>query len=388
MEKDRIGINQFAIMYLLLIAGGKFLKLPSILASDVGHDSWVTLLFSFLWDGICLTMLLWAIKRNKDTQLDISAILNSTVSKVVAKIILTIFFTMFVVRTNILLASCYKMFALTFDVATNWIVFIIPIVALSTLTIKLGFNSVARASQLLFGIIFICVAALVLSPVAQIEFGGLLPIGEAGWGKIVSTSFTRSFWFSDYVFIYMVFDNVKVKKHVFSPVLTAFGVGAALTVAMNAIFVALYGDLAPQFDLAMSKIGVHFVANSSNGRWDWLTLSIWMISVFIKIVVFFFCSYKCLEKIFEFTPTKINPWAIVVITLLLMLPIFVSTEVALSTVVQYGIIPFAIVQYALPIAMPFLTKAAQTKLRLNGTQNEQAPQPKKRIRKAKEGASV
>ncbi len=384
MSKDRISINQYALMYLLLIAGGKFLNLPSILAADVGHDSWLTIAFSFVWDAVCLVFLLWAIKINKDSQLDLSAILNKTVGKVVSKIVLVIFFVMFVVRTNILLAACYKMFAVTFDVSTNWIVFVLPVVALSVLTLKLGFNSVARASQLLFGIIFICVVSLLFSPIAQVEFGSLLPIGEAGWGKIFSTSFLRSFWFTDYVFIYLLLDNVKVKNKVFSPVLTAFAVGAVLTVAMNALFVALYGSLASQFDLAMSKIGVHFVSNSSNGRWDWLTLSVWLISVFIKIVVFFYCAYKCLEKIFEFKSDKINFWAVGAITLLYMLPMFISTEIALNTVVQYGLLVFALVQYALPIAMPFLTKAAQIK-----TAAEKGEQPQKAaVDKVKEKVGV
>ena len=388
MEKDRISINQFALMYLLLIAGGKFLKLPSILAADVGHDSWLTLVFSFLWDGICLTFLLWAIRINKDSQLDISKILNNTVSKVVAKIILVIFFVMFIVRNEILLASCYKMFAVTFDVSTNWIIYVIPVVALSLLALKLGFNSVARASQLLFGIIFICVVVLLISPISQVDFGNLLPIAEAGIGKIMSTSITRSFWFTDYIFVYLLLDNVKVKKHVFSPVLTAFAIGAVLTIAMNAIFVALYGDLAPEFDLAMSKIGVHFVSNASNGRWDWLTLSIWLISVFIKIVVFFICAYKCLEKIFEFNATKINVWAVLAITLLFMLPMFIPTEIVLSTVVLYGLIPFVIIQYALPLAMPFLTKAAQAKLNLRDTLGESLQKAKRVGRKVKEEAGV
>lgn len=47
MEKNQVGINQLALMYLLSIAGGKFLNLPSILAKDVGHDSWLTLLLGF-----------------------------------------------------------------------------------------------------------------------------------------------------------------------------------------------------------------------------------------------------------------------------------------------------------------------------------------------------
>lgn len=388
MDKDKISINQFALMYLMLIAGGKFLTLPSILAKDVGHDSWLSIAFAFLWDAVCLTFLLWAIKINKDSQLDISAILNSTVSKVVAKLILAIFFVMFIVRNNILLASCYKMFAVTFDVSTNWIVYVLPIVALSVLTLKLGFNSVARASQLLFGIIFLSVVVLVISPVSQVDFGSLMPVGEAGWGKILSTSITRSFWFTDYVFVYLLLDNVKIKKHVFSPVLTAFLIGALLTVAMNAIFVAIYGSLSSQFDLAMSKIGVYFVSNSSNGRWDWLTLSVWIISVFIKIVVFFYSAYKCLEKIFEFNKDKINIWAVGAITLLFMLPILISTDVALNTIVQYGMIPFVIIQYALPIAMPFLTKAAQIKLSAGETNDSDLKRLKTFGRKAKEDVGV
>lgn len=388
MEKDRLSINQFALMYLLLIAGGKFLKLPSMLAADVGHDSWLTLVFSFLWDGICLVFLLWALKINKDSQLDLSKILNNTVSKVVAKIILAVFFVIFIVRNDILLASCYKMFAVTFDVSTNWIVYVIPVIALSVLALKLGFNAVARASQLLFGIIFICVAVLIISPVSQVDFGNLLPVAEAGLGKIMKSSLMRSFWFTDYIFIYLLMDNVKIKKHVFAPVLTAFGIGAVLTIAMNAIFVALYGDLASEFDLAMSKIGVHFVSNASNGRWDWLTLSIWLISVFIKIVVFFICAYKCLEKIFEFNATKINVWAVSAITLLSMLPVFLPTEIVLNTVVLYGLIPFVVIQYALPIAMPFLIKAAQAKLNMSEGVGEMLKKAGKLKNKIKEEAGV
>lgn len=387
MTKDRISISQLSLLYLLLIAGGKFLKLPSILAQDVGHDSWLTIAFSFLWDAVCLVFLLWAIKINRESKLDISAVLNNTITKVGAKIVLAIFFVIFIVRTNILLASCYKMFAVTFDVSTNWVVFVLPIVALSVLALKLGFNSIARASQLLFGVIFLCVVVLVIPPVTRADMGSLLPVGEAGWGKILSTSVMRSFWFTDYVFVYLVFDNVKIKKRVFSPVMTAFVIGAVLTVLMNAIFVSLYGSLAGSFDLAMSKIGIHFVSSSANGRWDWLTLSIWLISVFFKIVVFFFCAYKCAEKIFEFNSDKINVWAVIVITLLLMLPIFLPTEIALTTVVQYGLIPFAVVQYALPIAMPFLTKAAQVKLG-KAESLQTGGDVKSKLNKIKENAGV
>ena len=363
MEKNKVGINQLALMYLLAIAGGKFLNLPSILAKDVGHDSWLTLAFGFVFDAVCLTFLLWAVKLNQKNSLDIQEILNKTVSKVVSKIILALFLVIFIIRANILMASCYKLFAVTFDVSTNWIVYALPIVAIGFLSVQLGFNSIARTCQLLFGIIFIAVFVLILSPITQVEFASLLPIGGAGFGKIVGTFFKRSFWFSDYLFIYFVFDSIKVKNNkVFLPVLSAFAIGSLLTIAMNAIFVSLYGSMAQDIDLALSKIGVYFVSNSSNGRWDWITLSVWLISVFLKIIVFIYCAYKCLEKLFEFNSSKLNIYAVIFITLTLMLPMFVSTDVVLSTIVAWGMIPFMIAQYLLPIAMPFLTKIANIKM--------------------------
>lgn len=361
MDKNRVNIDQLALLYLLLIAGGKFLSLPSILAGDVGHDSWLAMCFSFLWDGICLVFLLWAIKLNSKANMDISAILDKSVSKVVSKLILAIFFVIFVLRTNILLTSCYHMFSITFDVSTNWLVYLLPVVVVSFFAVYNGFNAVARAGQLLFGLILISVIALLVSPLMEVKFSSLLPIGEAGWGKILETSYMRSFWFTDFIFMYFVMDGIKVKKHVFSPVLIAFGIGVVLTVLLNAIFVALFGYLAPNFDMAMSKIGIFSAASTSNGRWDWLTLSIWLISVFIKIIVFIFCAYKCVEKIVDKNFSNVNWIAATFVTLTLMLPMFVSTNTLLNTVIKWGLIPFTVVQYLLPLLMPLFTKVALNK---------------------------
>ena len=249
MDKNRVKMDQLALLYLLLITGGKFLSLPSILAGDVGHDSWLAMIFSFLWDGICLCFLLWAIKLNSKANMDISAILDKSVSKVVSKILLVIFFVIFMLRTMILMTSCYEMFSITFDVSTNWIVYVIPVAIVSFFAIQKGFNAIARTSQLLFGVILLSVIALLVSPLMEVEFTQLLPVGEAGWGKILQTSYMRSFWFSDYMFIYFVLDGVKVKKRVFTPVMVCFGIGVALTVLLNAVFVSLFGSYAPQFDM-------------------------------------------------------------------------------------------------------------------------------------------
>ncbi len=366
MDKNRVSVDQLALLYLLIVMGGKFLTLPSLLAGDVGHDSWLAVTFGFVWDGICLCFLLWAIKLNNASRLDISSILDKSLSKPVSKLLLAIFFVIFVLRTNILLSSCYKMFSVTFDVSTNWIVYVLPVAALAFFATVKGFNAVARTGQLLFALILIAVVALFISPLREAEFGALLPVGEAGWGKILLTSYTRSFWFSDYIFIYFVLDGIKIKKRVFAPMLISFGVGALLSILLNAVFVSLFGYLAPQFDMAMSKIGVFSAASTTNGRWDWLTLSIWLVSVFIKVVIFIFCAYKCIEKFVGKRFVKFNWIAASVVLLTLSLPMFVSTDALLDTVVKWGVIPFTLVQYVLPLLMPLLTKVAQRKTEVSG----------------------
>ncbi len=364
MNRDKVTVGQFSLLLLLVISGSKFLSLPSILAEEVGHDSWLVLCVAFLLDGICLAFLSWTLKLNKHSHLSLDKILCSTLSPIVEKLVFAIFFLLFVTRSMMLLNSCYKMFAVTFDVSTNWIMFVVPIVAVSFFAISRGFNSISRMGQLMCVLIVLCIVALLSFTVRQTDFGGILPIAEAGWVNIVKTAFLRSFWFSDYVFVYFVMENIQVKKRVFTPIFTSFAVGVVLTVAMNVIFVALFGSLAPEIKLAMSKISVFSVAETTNGRWDWLTLSVWIMSVLIKIVIFVYCAYKCGEKLLGCHFTKPNVWTILVITLLLMLPLFVSVESMVQNFMLYLLAPFTLVQYFLPISLPFLTKIAQRKLKV------------------------
>lgn len=370
MVKNKVNVTQISLLLLLVITGGKFLSLPSILAKDVGHDSWLVIAVAFFWDLIGLCFLLWSIKLNK-SKLSLNDILDKTISKVGTKIVLVLFFVMFMCRTLVLLDSCYNTFAVTFDVNTNWILFMLPIVLVAGFAIHFGFNSVARMSQLLFALIFLSIVAILVYPTTQANFSSLLPLGEVGAGKIFGTAFMRSFWFSDYVFIYFLLEDLKPQKHVFLPVLTSFAVGVALTVLLNAVFVALFGSYAQFGNLAMSKIGMFSVSESTDGRWDWITLSVWLISVIIKMVIFIFCAYKCVEKLFGLHFIKINLPVMGVITLILIIPMFVPTITMVETFVHWCVIPFALVQYLLPLLMPLFTRLAHKQPKLEVV-NEQS----------------
>lgn len=362
MNRDKVTVGQFSLLTLLVISGSKFLSLPSKLAETVGHDGWLVLVVAFLWDFVCLAFLAWAIKLNQQHHLPLDKILRTTLSPIVEKAVHVVFFVMFVCRSVVLLNSCYRMFAVTFDVSTNWVMFVLPIVAVAFFAIARGFNSIARMGQLMCAVIVLCIVALLSFTIRQTDFGGIFPIAEAGVSNIIKATFEHSYWFSDYVFVYYIFEHIQVKKRVFTPIFTSFAVGVVLTVAMNVIFVALFGSIAPEIKLAMSKISVFSVAETTNGRWDWLTLSVWIMSVLVKIVIFIYCAYKCGEKLFGLHFSKPNVWMILAIALLLMLPLFVPAENIAQDFMDKLLVPFALVQYLLPISLPLLTTLANKKL--------------------------
>lgn len=360
MDKDRVTVDQLALMLMLVIAGGKFLALPSILAKEVGHDSWIVMCMIFAVDAVCLCFLLWSVRLNKGS-LPVDRVLSLSLGKFVGKLLLAILFVVYMSRQIILIVSCYEMFAVTFDINTNWVFFVLPVVAVNIFALVCGFTSIARVSQLLFGLVTISVVALLVNPLLSVRWSHLLPVAEVGWGKLTTTAVKQSYWFSDYIFMYFVLDKVKVRKHLYLPILSVFVVGAVITIFMDIVFVTLYGNFAPHFRLAMSKIGVFSLGDGASGRWDWLTLSLWVTSVLLKVTLFFYCAYKSLEKIFEFRHDKVNVFAIGIITLLLMLPMFVSTEKFTSVFLANTVIPFASVQFALPVAYPLFTRIATTK---------------------------
>lgn len=357
MGKNKVNVTQISLLLLLVITGGKFLSLPSILAKDVGHDSWLVFVIAFAWDLVCLCFLLWGIKLNKN-KLSVDNILDKTVTKVGSKIVLLIFFVMFMCRTLVLIDSCYNTFAVTFDVNTNYILFVLPIIAVSGFAIFRGFNSIARVSQVLFALILLSIVAILIYPITQTQYSQLLPIGEAGAGKIFGTAYLRSFWFSDYVFIYFVLEDIKPQKHLYAPVLTSFAVGVALTVLLDVVFVTLFGDYAQYGNIAMSKIGLFSVSDSTDGRWDWITLTVWLTSVIIKVIIFVYCSYKCIEKFLGMHFTKINFPVLGVLALLLLIPMFLPATTLVEKFVYWCVIPFSVVQYILPLFMPLLVKLA------------------------------
>ena len=358
--KNQVKVSQIALILMLIVSGGKYMSLPQTLSQQVGRDAWIVTLILLVADLLCLTMLVWAIRLNKG-KLSLNQTLNLCVGKVVAKVILLIFSTFMVVRLVTLYSGAYELFVATFGIRTNWAGFALPLAVFVCFCLSKGMQPLARTNQLLSAIIVVSLIAILVLPSREANLSQLLPMGQSGAGNIVSCALKNGFWFSDYVFLYFVLDSITVKKRTFLPILTFFGIGAILTVFMYVLFTSLFGNMAQFTDLAMSKVSQFVVTSAINGRIDWLFVTIWTLSVFIKISVFTFSLYKCLTYLFEDKCCKFNLPLGLVATSVILLPLFITVKDVAKFVENYLRYPFYVVQYLLPLTMPLMVAVANKK---------------------------
>lgn len=354
---NQVKVNQIALILMLIVSGGKYMSLPQTLSQQVGRDAWLVTAILLAVDLVCLAMLVWAVKLNK-SKLSFNQTLNHCVGKVVAKAILIVFAIFMAVRLATLYSGVYELFVATFGIRTNWIGFALPLAVLVCFGVSKGMQPLARTNQLLCVIVLISLVAILVLPARNANLSQLMPVGQSGAKKLLSVSLNNGFWFSDYVFLYFVLDAIKPSKRVFLPILGFFAIGATLTVFMYVLFTGLFGNMAQYTDLAMSKVSQFVVTSAVNGRIDWLFVTIWTLSVFIKILIFTFSLYKCLSYLFDAKCCKFSLPLGIAATSAILLPLLVTVNDLSQVVSSYLCYPFYAVQYLLPLTMPLMVSIA------------------------------
>lgn len=365
MNND-IKAKQISILLLLVVPGGKFLSLPSMLAKEAGRDAWLAVLLLFLVDFLCLAFVLWGINRNK-SNMTFMEILSRTITKVGAKIVIFMLFIFYVLRLVGLAMPTFELFTITFSTKINWLAFVLVLSILTVFCASLGLNALARFSQVMAVLVCLALASIIVFPMLQLKVNNLLPVLEDGFGPVGKSMWDYHLWFSDYFFIYLIMDKIKDRKGLFTNNLIMFSVGVLLTLAMNILFTSHFGELGEFTNLGLSKLSQFSIGMSSNGRTDWLSLSVWILSIFIKLTLLTFSAYRCLHFVIGAKKPFII-WLSLPIVAFYLMPLFVATDDFFNFASTYLGIPYLLIQYVLPLLLPFLVAVAHKNLYKNSHQ--------------------
>ena len=128
MIAKQVSTRQFVVVQFLVALAVKMFMLPALMLRVVGKDSYIVMLVWIAFEFVDLTFVVLLARRNPDKTM--YEILTDAFGKVVSRVIVAMF-TLFVCAKGLLVLGELKtFFVVTMYADINWVVMLIPLMAL------------------------------------------------------------------------------------------------------------------------------------------------------------------------------------------------------------------------------------------------------------------
>jgi len=288
MIAKQVSTRQFVVVQFLVALAVKMFMLPALMLRVVGKDSYIVMLAWIAFEFVDLTFVVLLARRNPDKTM--YEILTDAFGKVVSRVIVALF-TLFVCAKGLLVLGELKtFFVVTMYADINWVVMLIPLMALLCAFGIRSLRSIGRTAELITPVIV--VSTLVLSGLllGDIEFANLLPVMENGFAPIKKGMLTFPMWFGDVSFLLMFLGNIKINRGFIWKSYLSKLVATALVMLFSVTLFSTYANVSTLIDYGnnVSNMTQLSMGAQDNGRFDLMFYCIWLFTVFLKLALIFY----------------------------------------------------------------------------------------------------
>lgn len=288
MIAKQVSTRQFVVVQFLVALAVKMFMLPALMLRVVGKDSYIVMLVWIAFEFVDLTFVVLLARRNPDKTM--YEILTDAFGKVVSRVIVALF-TLFVCAKGLLVLGELKtFFVVTMYADINWVVMLIPLMALLCAFGIRSLRSIGRTAELITPVIV--VSTLVLSGLllGDIEFANLLPVMENGFASIKKGMLTFPMWFGDVSFLLMFLGNIKINRGFIWKSYLSKLVATALVMLFSVTLFSTYANVSTLIDYGnnVSNMTQLSMGAQDNGRFDLMFYCIWLFTVFLKLALIFY----------------------------------------------------------------------------------------------------
>lgn len=288
MIAKQVSTRQFVVVQFLVALAVKMFMLPALMLRVVGKDSYIVMLAWIAFEFVDLTFVVLLARRNPDKTM--YEILTDAFGKVVSRVIVALF-TLFVCAKGLLVLGELKtFFVVTMYADINWVVMLIPLMALLCAFGIRSLRSIGRTAELITPVIV--VSTLVLSGLllGDIEFANLLPVMENGFAPIKKGMLTFPMWFGDVSFLLMFLGSIKINRGFIWKSYLSKLVATALVMLFSVTLFSTYANVSTLIDYGnnVSNMTQLSMGAQDNGRFDLMFYCIWLFTVFLKLALIFY----------------------------------------------------------------------------------------------------
>lgn len=290
MMKKLVSTRQLVLTLIISLITLKGLLLPTLMAKDLGRDSYIFALVLLSADFLVLLSFLFLMRKFPEQSF--FEILKTLFGTFFAKVIMFFFFCFFLLKCCMIFQANFVYLNENLYTTFNWLVFAVPILFTVVACAMRGVTAFARmieffAPVILFGV-FVSMGAGALSA----DFSNLLPFMEFGFGKLPHV-FSYAMWFGDYLIMMVFFGNVKMTKRFNMRVVLSILGAIVGVVAFVAIFYSVHNYNTICHTNAISDMLQTMPLSSDVGSFDWILIILWDISLFLFFTMNVLGAFYC-----------------------------------------------------------------------------------------------
>lgn len=298
-QKQFISLHQLTVLVILTTIGDAILVLPAIVANSAHQDAWLSTIIGLIFGMLIIWLLI------KSGSLYPKLTLIQSIIKIFGKwigLFVSIFFICYLFLSAAAHTSELGNFITTqilIDTPTQVIYFMFVFVII--LGVRLGFQTIARTSEVLYLFVFTFLIILFTFVLPSVNIDWIRPILADGIkpvikGSIVATAFP----FMELIVFLMFVPNFKNEKHFKKGMLVGALIGGLILVIVVLLCILVLGEstttrnLYPTFALARSISIGHTIQ-----RIEGIIAILWTITVYLKITLYTYAFHLGIMQLFK-----------------------------------------------------------------------------------------
>ena len=327
-----ITIRQFSCFCGLALMSFKFLGLPSLMYTFNADGGLVTALCLLLLD-VAMVFLAIGLKK-KFPDYSLYELIQFKLGKIIAKIFYVFLAVVFFCQMIFLLneTSTYMHDVVNEEMTNYYILFVLfPVVAC---LVKNGIKNFARTTEFVFGFIIIGFVVCLLLGEGSVSFGHLGPFFENGFATFFDSVFSLTFFFTDFLFVYIFLDKVQAQKKDYKYLYFVIALVCVLLAILYISYFKLYSITATFHKNAIADVTQYRRVIGNVGNLDIFVILFVFFSLFFQSAIIFYSLSEIYKRIFGYDNVLHSIIAIIITIIILEYLVFVN----LAKITQFVII--------------------------------------------------
>lgn len=288
----QLSSRQVGIILFISIVSLKFIIMPSLVFGISKNNSHLSILLNLVSDFSSIFSYFWFMKKYPN--LTFKTALETCFGKIFAKIIFGLLAFYFFFKAFITLKEIQNYFNRVLFDDFDWVKYIIPSTALLAYISSKSFKTFGRCGEILIYIAIFCIIIIIPLSLKSATFAELLPIFQNGVPPILKGAFASTFGFGDYIFMLLFIGKIKTTKKT-NKTLLLYSISAMIIIyLLYLIFIATFGNLASNENLAISDLSLNISIPPTVGRLDWINILLWSFILFFNTGLLLASAKECL----------------------------------------------------------------------------------------------